>query len=461
MNTSISPAETQAPFENIAIIGCGQIGGSLLFSILEKDPTAKIIAYDIAPDIQEKFFESPEFKRLESDGTLSRKSVLDRVTFTNNSSKIAGCDLAVIATPVSEAGAAIQAIAPYINSQTVITDVCSTKGKAIARINRELAQNSNDKKGWIPSYVPFHILNGTAGTGIATSQAGMFKAPGVIVPNGIDPACENRVKSFWESHGSTIHYMSADQHDKVLGTISHLEHAIMFSLIKTNFMEDALNSICYADPGSWLQAGLRITNLTPGMWVPIFIDNKENIVESAKHFRENLTENEVLLCLDESLRNPIKNAHEFAKDKPSARITPFSLEDYDGQYTGASAFAGFLSLSIAENAKRIEESIGIPLASIANPSFKDGLGPIAIDPDNVSKLLERAMFGFGRLQQLPLLKDFLKQFDRTIAMIERGDKEEILAFVKDVKQRSAGLETAFAPPPKARTAPTPQKVLHQ
>lgn len=449
MNNTIPPIET--PFKNIAIIGCGQIGGSLLFSILEKDPTAKIIAYDIAPDIQEKFFESPEFKRLEADGILSRESVLGKVTFTTDPSTVEGCDLAVIATPVSKAGAAIDAIAPYINSQTVITDVCSTKKKAIERINYELAQNATDKEAGIPSYVPFHILNGSAGTGITTSQAGMFKAPGVIVPNGAAPACENRVKAFWESHGSTIHDMNADQHDKVLGTISHLEHAIMFSLIKTNFMEDLLNSTGNTDPGNWLQAMLRITDATPEMWAAIFIDNKENILASAKKFK-----NYISSFANGLQAQKINELHAYAKDKPSARVQPFAHEDMDGQDLTASAFAGLLSAAITANVQRIEKDTDVKLASIINPSCKDGLAPIAIDPQKVIALLNKYE------DDLPFMtRNFLNQFDKTIAMIERGNPEEILAFVADVKQRSAGLKTAFAPPPKAKTAPTPQEALRQ
>jgi prephenate dehydrogenase len=198
------------------------------------------------------------------------------------------------------------------------------------------------------------------------------------------------------------------------------------------------------DPGNWIQAMLRITDATPQMWAGILIDNRDKILQTASHKRSLLTAFAHRVHQETFLHNEIDELHNYAKDKKSARINQYSLDNMAGYDLKVSAFAGLLSAAIAANVQRVEAGTGQNIALIVNPSCKDGLGPVAVDSENVKKLL--ALYS-AKLP--PMINDYIAQFDRTVKMIETGNPTTIRTFVQAVKEKSRLLKTAFSPPPVA------------
>ena len=94
-------------------------------------------------------------------------------------------------------------------------------------------------------------------------------------------ACE-RVKLLWTKLGAKVKFISPDEHDRILGYISHLPHLAAYSLIGSipqEFLE-------YAAQG--LKDTTRIASSSPQMWSDICMANKKNIVAALDEMVKNL-----------------------------------------------------------------------------------------------------------------------------------------------------------------------------
>jgi prephenate dehydrogenase len=394
----------------IAIIGAGQIGTSLVMQILEKHPDAEIVALDVNPDIKQEFF-----NKLTACGFNEKAQA--RVKFTTNPNDIVDPEIVILATPISEFGKAVGAVQPRMSSNTLLIDIGSVKEESIKRVHEVLIDKD--------AYVPGHIFNGNSGFGPKSASTDVFHSrptdgskpeakPFFLIPQepakpGEDQRLthnEKRAKAFVASLGSKPFFVSAPFHDEIVGTLSHLEYVIVYALMRMPYMQEYLQQRGQVDPGNAVTAILRIAQAHPDMWIAIFKDNRENILKTAEHFRRGFSEIENItdVTLDE--------LHEYAKDKPTPRVSEFIVQDYQGHDLRFNALVGMVSLAIADNSRRLEAKTGQKIADVANPSYKDGLG-----------LTAKARYGlFGLLVEYgrdtdPLRAEFQTSFDNIVSLI--------------------------------------------
>jgi len=134
---------------------------------------------------------------------------------------------------------------------------------------------------------------------------------------------------------------------------------------------------------------------------------------------------------------------------PSARVTAIESGTETGNDQKLSAFASLLSVAIASNVARVQNETGQPIAPIANPSLKDGMGAVAADPGSVARLLK----AHGKDIQ-PMVADFLRQFDVLISNIENRDEGAIRQTIAQARENRRAFFTAFAGSP-AVVSPAP------
>ena len=92
--------------------------------------------------------------------------------------------------------------------------------------------------------------------------------------------------------GMKIVFMDAASHDHHVAIISHLPHAISYSLVNSVLKEENRRNIINLAGGSFAVMS-RIAKSSPQMWVDIFKQNKQNLLNSIKAF-----ENELRICTD-------------------------------------------------------------------------------------------------------------------------------------------------------------------
>ncbi|MDO6425035.1 prephenate dehydrogenase/arogenate dehydrogenase family protein, partial [Saccharophagus degradans] len=77
-------------------------------------------------------------------------------------------------------------------------------------------------------------------------------------------------------------------HDKHIAYVSHLSHISSFMLGKTVLEKEKNEKNIFDMAGSGFESTVRLAKSSPNMWSPIFIENKENILDSLNEYIDNL-----------------------------------------------------------------------------------------------------------------------------------------------------------------------------
>ena len=138
-------------FKKVCIIGCGLIGSSLARAIKRKKLSRKIFSSNRSNSINKKVIKLKIVNKSSSD--------------TKNI--VRGCDLVVIATPLSSYKNVILKIKNSLKSGAILTDVGSVKANVIDLVEKNIPKNVS----WIPS----HPIAGTEESGPESGFAELFK----------------------------------------------------------------------------------------------------------------------------------------------------------------------------------------------------------------------------------------------------------------------------------------------
>ena len=256
-------------FKNIAIIGCGLIGSSILRAINKKKIAENINIYD------------------KSDKVLSfLKQENLKINICKNISDVSkGADLTIISTPLSSYKDVLLSIKDNLKEGSILTDTGSVKNQ----INK-IVENLNFKNiSWVAS----HPIAGTEESGPESGFAELFENRWCIVSPSETAKKEDiqKVKSFWEKLGSNVKLMTVKEHDHILSLTSHLPHAIAYNIVRTAINnEDKLRQEIIQYSAGGLRDFTRIAASDPIMWKDIFVDNSENILKVLDNFSSNLEE---------------------------------------------------------------------------------------------------------------------------------------------------------------------------
>jgi len=256
-------------FNNISIIGCGLIGSSILKAVQKKNLAKEINVFDHSKEVT---------------GYLRKENICSNV-FSDIRECVKNSDLIIIATPLSSYKEIILSIKEHLKKNTILTDTGSVKKEVI-----KIIHNINLKDVfWIPS----HPIAGTEESGPKAGYAEMFEDRWCIISppeNCVEEPIKD-LKEFWQSIGSKVKVMSAEEHDKILSLTSHLPHAIAYNIVRTVInIEDKLKQDVIQYSAGGLRDFTRIAASNPLMWKDIFLDNSENILKGIDNFAEKLQE---------------------------------------------------------------------------------------------------------------------------------------------------------------------------
>jgi len=255
--------------KNILIIGCGLLGSSLLRCISKKKIAKKIFIYEKSKSNIRKI------KKLRLPGIIL-KSLKEGVV---------NSDLIIFCTPMSEYKDIILKINSYVSSETLITDIGSSKIETSKIIKRFLKKGI----GWTPS----HPIAGSEVSGPEHGKENMFMDRWCIIIKEKNTKQNhiNILTKFWKKIGSKVVLMSAEKHDKIFSITSHLPHLIAYNLVKSaqDFeKKQSYELIRYSAGG--LRDFSRIAASNEIMWRDIFFTNKNNISKAIDLFIKNLSQ---------------------------------------------------------------------------------------------------------------------------------------------------------------------------
>ena len=256
-------------FEQVSIIGCGLIGSSVFRALKKNGSVKKVITFDSDKSVSE---------------IIKKENLSDRIV-SSPEEAVSNADLVLISTPLSSFELAVDSIKKYLKSESILTDTSSVKKGANAVVKKMNFKNIS----WIPS----HPVAGTEKSGPRAGSPDLFKGRWTILTpdSKIKDSDVKKVSLFWESMGSKVKIMSAEDHDKILSLTSHLPHVIAYNIVKTAMGDDEKTKkdiIRYSAGG--LRDFTRIAASNPIMWKDIFIDNSDLIINGINKFSKSLDE---------------------------------------------------------------------------------------------------------------------------------------------------------------------------
>jgi prephenate dehydrogenase len=266
-------------FRKITIFGVGLIGGSFALALKKSGAVGEVVGVG---------------RRRETLVRAVSLGIIDSHT-DDVAQAVAGADLVLIAAPVAQTTALLQAIAPHLQPETVVTDAGSTKTDVVLAARAALGSK-------IHQFVPGHPIAGREQNGPEAALSDLYVGKKVILtalPENPSTAVD-RVTDAWQQCGALVHHLSAEAHDAVFAAVSHLPHVLAYALVDDIAARpDADRLFQYAASG--FRDFTRIAGSSPEMWRDICFANRAALLHELdayeaelKLLRDYLNRNEVL-----------------------------------------------------------------------------------------------------------------------------------------------------------------------
>ena len=253
-------------FERVAILGVGLIGGSFALALKEAGACRHVVGTGRS---------SANLRRALELGIIDSVAP-DAVAAAHNA------DLVLFATPVAQFLKLFREVASVLGPRALITDGGSTKRDVVSAARAGLGRK-------IAQFVPAHPIAGAEKSGAEAASAGLFRERRVV----LTPLAENpesavkRVQAAWSACGARITRMDPEEHDAVLGAVSHLPHVLAYALVH-EFATRETGEQLFEYAAGGFRDFTRIASSHPEMWRDICIANSDRLLEELRKYRRKL-----------------------------------------------------------------------------------------------------------------------------------------------------------------------------
>jgi prephenate dehydrogenase len=250
--------------KRIAIIGVGLIGGSLAIQLHEKKISSRLIGADSSKE--------HEAKALELE-------LVDEILPLDEA--IAQSEVVILAFPVDLMVGLLPSILDKIDQQIVV-DLGSTKSQLTEAVA------NHPKRG---RYVATHPMWGTEYSGPAAAVRGAYENKAVIICNESESDVDalEWTKYMYKKIGMHLLSMEAKAHDLHAAYVSHISHITSFALANTVLEKEKEDNAIFEMASAGFESTVRLAKSNPAMWVPIFLQNKVNVLDVLNEHIQQLT----------------------------------------------------------------------------------------------------------------------------------------------------------------------------
>ena len=180
-------------------------------------------------------------------------------------------ELIIIAIPVDATLHLLPGLMKKISGQ-VVMDVGSTK----KMICDSVAGNSKRKR-----FVATHPMWGTEKSGPEAVVKDAFKDRVAVIcdKERSDRAAGDLVERLYTAIGMRLVYMDPAAHDVHAAYVSHISHVASYALSLTVLEKEKEEDAIFELASGGFESTVRLAKSNPDMWVPIFMQNKENVLD--------------------------------------------------------------------------------------------------------------------------------------------------------------------------------------
>ncbi len=256
---------------NIAIIGLGLMGGSLALSLKQLDFIDNIVGCDHNKQHQEDAL---------------KLGLVDKIVAFNETKKY---DVIILAIPVDGVISSLTNLTDIYQNTTII-DLGSTKEIIVSSVPQTIRKN----------FVAAHPMTGTENFGPYAAVEGLYTDQ-VVVLCDLEDSGELQAsvaRKIFKALGMKKYFMKSHEHDRHAAFISHMPHAISYSIANTVMKQENKRNILVLAAGGFRSMS-RLAKSSPNMWEDIFRQNKNNIIEAIELFQAELSDLKLSIKNDE------------------------------------------------------------------------------------------------------------------------------------------------------------------
>ena len=256
--------------KRITVIGIGLMGGSIALQLHEKKLSSRLTGVD-------------------SDEQHARQAIelelVDEILPLDTA--IEQADVLILAIPADAMLKILPEVLDKIDRQIVL-DLGSTKSLLIQAVK------NHPKRG---RYVATHPMWGTEYSGPQAAIRGAFENKAVIICNAEESDADalDWVRYMYKKIGMHLLEMDATAHDLHAAYVSHISHITSFALANTVLEKEKEENAIFEMASAGFESTVRLAKSNPAMWAPIFLQNKENVldvldehIEQLKKFRKKI-----------------------------------------------------------------------------------------------------------------------------------------------------------------------------
>ena len=244
---------TPPPFDKVAIVGLGLIGGSIALAARRHWPACLVIGVD----------------RKE---VLEKAMVLHAIDVAADDPVVmAEADLVILAAPVEQNIDRLADLEQHVTTPAVVTDVGSTK-RTTVEAARQLPSRF--------TFVGGHPLGGAPRSGIEHARPDLFvERPWLFTPDGaVAAGVLERLSEFVRAFGAEPHVVDPAEHDRLLAFVSHLPQLAASALM--HVVGNRAGERGLALTGRGLFDATRLASSPPDIWRDICRSNADAVADA-------------------------------------------------------------------------------------------------------------------------------------------------------------------------------------
>ncbi|GAA4784022.1 prephenate dehydrogenase [Olivibacter ginsenosidimutans] len=239
----------------ITIVGVGLIGGSIALTLKEKKFADKVIGVDK---------DQNNLKKALQIGFIDEiKSLEEAVKET---------DVIILSIPVNAIIQTLPHLLDIIHDQQVVMDMGSTKEQLLASVDH------HQRRGRL---VACHPMAGTEYSGPEAALSNLFTGKTMIYCDATnsDEDAFDIAESIVDQLAMNTVFMNAKEHDIHTAYVSHISHITSFALALTVLEKEKSQGRIFELASSGFESTVRLAKSSPDMWIPIFKQNRKNVLD--------------------------------------------------------------------------------------------------------------------------------------------------------------------------------------
>lgn len=219
--------------------------------------------------------------------------IIDAAT-TDIAMALNDADMVLIAAPVAQTNTILTSIKPHLSSKTIVTDAGSTKTDVLAIAKTVLGDQACQ-------FIGGHPIAGAEKSGPSAAMDDLYIGKNVV----LTPTAENKpddvqkVRQLWLDCGAKVVEMTAEKHDGIFATVSHLPHLLAFALVEDMVARDNAAEL-FQFAASGFRDFTRIAGSSPEMWRDISFANKTALLNEITAYEHALSKLKQTLIAQDS-----------------------------------------------------------------------------------------------------------------------------------------------------------------